>query len=245
MADEKDVKQESSPALAEAIAGSPAAQEQIEQQAQEAQTPAKEEETQEQGEQQTEEPRVPYSRFKDVVEEKNWYKTQLEQRFAQQSQTQPPQPTTPQEIGNTPEEREFWRMQRQIAREEAERVSREQIGKLNPVIDAGRQELAMLKVQQFRNQHPDVKPNSPEEMAIAERISSGYLPEDAYKVVMYDRKLEQSEKQANIQAKQKIEAKKQANVEQRSIPQGATLPTKEKLSLDERLKQAADKLDWS
>ncbi len=232
MLDEKvDVTAEASSALGEAIASSPEADEQ---QAQEAQTPpAKEGETQEQEEQQAEESRVPYSRFKDVVEEKNWYKQQLEQRLSQQIQQQ--QPNIDPYAGMTAEEEKFFRMM--DAR--AERIAARTLGQISPVIDAGRMELATIKVQQFRSEHPDIKPNSPEEIAIAERISSGYALEDAYKVVMYDKKVADSEKQANTATKQRIEAKKQANVEQQSIPQGATPPTKEKLTLRQRIERDA------
>jgi hypothetical protein len=236
MAEQEDVNADSSSALEGAIASSPEA---LDEQTQDTQTPAKEGDSQEQSEQQAEEPRVPYSRLKEVVDEKNWYRQQLEQRLAQQSQQQPQQPTTPQELGNTPEEREFWNMQRKIAREEAEKTFRQ----ITPVIDAGRMELAQMKVQQFRNSHPDVKPNSPEEIAIAERISSGYLPEDAYKVVMWDRKVAQVEKQVNTNNKVKIEAKKQANVEQRSIPQGAGSPTTKNESQRQRIERLAKELE--
>ena len=235
----KGVEETPQSPLADAIASSPEALE--EQPTQETQTPATEEVTPEQTEQQAEEEsRVPYSRLKEVVDEKNWYKTQLEQRLAQQPQQQPQQPTTPQEMGNTPEEREFWRMQRQIAKEESEKTFRQ----VQPVIDAGRMELAQMKVQQFRAAHSDIKPNSPEEMAIAEKIQIGYLPEDAYRTVMWDSKVAATEKQKSSNTKQKIEAKKQANVEQRSIPQGATPPTKEKLTLRQRIEREADKMEF-
>ena len=234
MADEQKGVEEITPTpLADAIASSPEALEET----QESQTPAKEEVSQEE---QAEESRVPYSRLKEVVDEKNWYKAQLEQRL-NQPQQQPQQPTTPQELGNTPEEREFWKAVDARADARAEQKFRQ----IAPVIDAGRMELAQMKVQQFRNAHPDIKSNSPEEIAIAERISSGYLPEDAYKVVMWDRKVAQAEKQGNINNKVKIEAKKQANVEQKSIPSGVNSHVKETLSLKERIKREADKLDWS
>jgi hypothetical protein len=233
--EQKDVPADSSSALGEAIASSPEA---LEETTPESQNPP----AGTQGETQEEEAKIPYSRLKEVVDEKNWYKTQLEQRLAQQNQQQPQQPTAPQELGNTPEEREFWKAVDARADARAEQKFRQ----IAPVIDAGRMELAQMKVQQFRNAHPDIKSNSPEEIAIAERISSGYLPEDAYKVVMWDRKVAQAEKQGSINNKVKIEAKKQANVEQRSIPQGGTSPTgKGKLSQLERIKQEADKLDWS
>jgi hypothetical protein len=168
---------------------------------------------------------------------------QLIQRIQSQQQVQ--QPTTQQqELGNTPEEREFWATQRRIAREEAERVSREQLGSIRPVIDAGRMELAQIKVQQFRAAHPDVKSNSPEEIAIAEKISQGYLPEDAYRVVMWDRRTQQVKQEARQEVKQTVQAKKQANTETQSLPQNSGLPTSQrKMTLNEKIREVWDKLE--
>ena len=239
MPDEQKGAEGNSPSpLADAIASSPEALEG--QQSQETQTPAKEEEIQEQGGQQTEEPRVPYSRLKEVVDEKNWYKTQLEQRLAQQPQQQPQQQTQDPYAGMTAEEEKFFRMM--DAR--AEKIAEQKLRQISPVIDAGRMELAQMKVQQFRSTHSDIKPDSPEEIEIAQRIHQGYPTEDAYKVVMWDKKVADAEKQGNINLKQKIEAKKQANTEQRSIPQGATLPTKEKLTLRQRIEREAEKMEF-
>src|SRR3990167_8194359 len=232
MPEENQGAPETSPSpLAAAIASSPEA---LEEQTQETQTPpAQEGVTQEP----VEESRIPYSRLKEVVDEKNWYKQQLERKLqesqSQQQFQQPAQP--PQELGNTPEEREFYRLQRQIAREEAEKV----FVRVTPIIDAGRMELVLMKVQQFRTQHSDVRPNSPEEVAIAEKIQMGYLPEDAYRSVMWDKKVGEKTEQLNQSNRQKIEAKKSANVEQRSIPNGAVPPIKEKLTLRQRIERNA------
>uniref|UniRef100_A0A6M3KL41 Uncharacterized protein n=1 Tax=viral metagenome TaxID=1070528 RepID=A0A6M3KL41_9ZZZZ len=241
MPETPDVTPNPSSALGEAIASSPEALE-APVTPQDAQTPPAETE----GVSQEEEARVPYSRLKEVVDEKNWLKQQLELQLQNRQQPQPQQPTQPQqEMGNTPEEREFWATQRRIAREEAEKVSQQQLGNIRPVIDAGRMELAQLKVQQFRNSHPDVKANSPEEVAIAEKINMGYLPEDAYKVVMWESKTATTEKQVKQQFKQTMDAKKQANVEQHSIPSGSLPPVNKNLPLRDRIKAEADKLDWS
>ncbi len=227
MEETKDVKETPSSPLVEAIASSP----EVEQQVQETQTPAKEEETQEQIEQpevQEEEPKIPYSRLKEVVDEKNWLKQQLEQQLQrQQTQQQFQQPKQDQYAGMTPEEERFWRMQRQIAREEAEKVTQERMGGIQPVIDAGRMELAQIKVSQFRKDHPDIKPDSQEEIAIAQRIQAGYTPDDAYWSVKGPQGIRFSEQKVKQQVKQQMEAKKKANVENTtSIPQQAQSNTK-------------------
>lgn len=232
MADEQDVQPESSSALGEAIASSPEA---LEAESTETQTPPAKTEGVEQ-----EEPRVPYSRLKEVVDEKNWLKQQLEQRLAQQQNQQQPSASADPYAGMNPEEERFWR----AVDQRAEKIADSKMRQISPVIDAGRMELAQMKVQQFRNAHPDIKPNSPEEVEIAQKISSGYLPEDAYKVVMWESKVSQSEQQASLKTKQKIEAKKQANVEQQSIPQGANAPTNKKLTLRQRIEASAKDMEF-
>jgi len=224
MEEAKDVV-ESSPTLEAAIASSPEAIEEVKQRVQDTQEPTAEQgESQEQVEQ--EEAKIPYSRLKEVVDEKNWLKQQLEiqlqQRQAQQQFQQPTQ--APQELGNTPEEREFWRMQRQIAAEEADK----KINQLTPIINAARQELAKIGVQLFRKDHPDVLQNSAEEMEIAERIGMGYTAEDAYRVIMWDKKVGKITENVKQQVKQQIQAKKKANVETSSgVPvQNQNVPKK-------------------
>jgi hypothetical protein len=237
MADEQGVKEISPSPLAAAIASSPEA---LEQPTQEAQTPAKEEVTQEQAEQQVEEDRVPYSRLKEVVDEKNFWREKAMQQQPQPPQQQFQQPTQDPYAGMTAEEEKFFRM----IDARAEKIAEAKMRQISPVIDAGRMELAQMKVQQFRAAHTDIKPSSPEEIAIAEKIQMGYLPEDAYKTVMWDKRVADAEKQGNINVKQRIEAKKQANVEQRSIPTGATPPTKEKLTLRQRIEKSAEGMEF-
>ena len=242
MEEKQDVTPESSSALGEAIASSPEAQEQIDQQVQGTETVTPQQTVSpEQPEQQVEDARVPYSRLKDVVDEKNYWREMAMKQSQIHPQPQPQQPTQDPFAGMTPDEERFWR----AVDARAEKIAEGKIRQISPVIDAGRQELATMKVQQFRTAHPDIKANSPEEIAIAERISSGYLPEDAYRAVMWDSRVTSAEKQANNQVKQRIEAKKQANVEQRSIPQGASPPTKDKLTLRQRINKAAEGLDLS
>jgi len=212
MADEQVVNQESpdQTPLAEAIASSPEVKEEVAQQVQEAQTPTAEQGVTQETEVQ-EEARIPYSRFKEKVDEANWLKQQLENQQRLQQPIQQPV-TLPEEMGNTPEEREFWRLQRRIAREEAEKVQRN----ISPMLEAGVRELTNMKVQQFRTSHPDIKSNSQEENEIAERIKVGYTPDDAYWSVMGPRGIRVAQEQGKQQVKQQIAAKRQANVESAS-----------------------------
>lgn len=214
--EKRGAKEEISPTPLEgAIADSPSVQQEAQEQIEGTQTPpAKEGEVQEEVEEQETEdvPLHEHPRFKEVIEEKNWYKNQMEQlmQLQQAPQQQPTTPQEPQERGNTPEEREFWRAQRQIAKEEAERVYQ---SKVTPQLQAGAAELARMKLREFRSNHPDVKANSPEEMEIANRIKTGYDIEDAYWATMGPRGVQRAADQQVKKQKQKIVAKKQANVE--------------------------------
>ncbi len=209
MSDEKDVQETPSSPLAEAIASSPEVVEAVP--VQETETPTPQQGTQEQAIPQ-EEGKIPYSRFKEKVDEANWLKQQLEMQL-QQRQPIIQQPTQDPYAGMTAEEKVFWQRQREIAREEAMKVSQEQMGQIRPVIDAGRMELAQMKVLQFRKDHSDIKANSTEEMEIAQRIQQGYTPDDAYWATMGPRGLRVATEQGKQQAKQQIVAKKMANVE--------------------------------
>jgi hypothetical protein len=221
---EQGVTSNSPSALEGAIASSPEVQAEVQQtQAQpttETVTPQTTE-TSESQEQETtqEEERIPYSRFKDVVEEKNYYRQQLEnERNRQISSQQLPQPTTDPYTGMTPEEERFWRMVDQ----RAEKIAEQKVQRINPMLEAGIREITQMKVQSFRSAHPDIKPNSPDETAIAERIRMGYTTDDAYWSVMGPRGIRVAQEQGKQQAKQQIEAKKKANVEtSTSVPASA------------------------
>lgn len=225
----QDVTPNSSGALAEAIASSPEALEQPQQQpVSETGTPQQpvKQESEEEG-------KIPYSRFKEKVDEANWLKQQLEQQIRQPQQQQFQQPTQDPYQGMTAEERVFWQRQREIAREEAEKAVRQ----ISPVIDAGRMELAQMKVQQFRANHPDVRANSPEEMMIAQRIQQGYLPDDAYKAVMWDKKFADTATVKQQQYNKQVETKKQANVETQNMSR-TTVPLNSKLTTRQKIEQS-------
>lgn len=221
MLEEKDVPETPSTpsALENAIASSPEVVETTPP-IEEAQTP-----TAEQGETpkpEEEEGRIPYSRFKEKVDEANWYKQQLENRL-NQPPPQPIQPTQDPYAGMTAEEKVFW----QKVHADQRKIAQEELAKVQPVIDAGRMELAQIKVAEFRRTHSDIKPNSPEEIEIAQRISSGYIPDDAYWAVMGPRGIRVAEEKGKQQVKKQIEAKKQANVESSaSVPKQAQPPQK-------------------
>lgn len=238
MVDEAKGVTENSPSpLAEAIASTPEVTQEL-QQAQETQNPTAEQgDTQEQAQQQDEVSRVPYSRLKEVVDEKNSYKQMLENLIQRQQSQQPvQQPQADPYAGMTLEEKNFWEQVDRRAEVRAKQIVQTELQQVNPVLEAGRQEIAIMKVQQFRQAHPDIKPNSPEEMEIAQRIHQGYHPEDAYRIIMFDKVKAGTVTQVKQQVKQQINNKKMANVEtSSSVPVNAQ--PQPKMSFREKMLQ--------
>jgi hypothetical protein len=181
---------------------------------------ASQEETQEQVAPETAEipepeQQVPYSRFKDVIEEKNYLKQQNAQMLDQMQQRQPVQPQ--QQVDKyahlEPAEQVFYRNQEKMMREVAKEVAEKQFQTINPVINSGLQEIAVMKAQNFRVAHPEIKKGSQDETDITQRVNIGYSLEDAYWSVMGPRGVERAQTRAVKQVKQNIQQKRQANTE--------------------------------
>lgn len=231
--EKQDVNPESS--LEGAVASSPEVQEkaaqEVVEQTQETQTPPAEEGvTQEPIEQPAEEQKVPYDRFKEVIDERN-YLRELAQR--QPTQAPPAQPDP--DVGRTPEERAFYQQQREMARQEALKV-------MAPQIKAAVNRMAQLEIQNFRLVHPEVKPNSDIEGRITQRVNQGYPLEEAYKLETYATRVGQQSVQSAQTQKQRLVAKQKANVvsPQSLSPQTATPP---KVSFDEDMRHKMD-TEW-
>lgn len=231
MADEtQDVTPDSS--LEGAIASSPEAVEEATQVVQETETETPE--TEAVTPEQEPEGKIPYDRFKEVNEAKKlaeqqaeWYKQQLESQLNRQ----PQQPTVDPDAGKTPEEKLFW----QQVRAEAAKV-------VKPQIQAGVQEIASLRAQMFLNDHPDVKVGTPEYTQICQKVNSGYLPDDAYKSVFYDKKVATRQTVNQQTQQQRLEAKKKANVvSNHSVSNTVVPPGKE--SFEEEFARRLDK-EW-
>lgn len=119
---------------------------------------------------------------------------------------------------------QWYQQQRILFQTEAKRVSEAQLQGVMQTFEAGKRELAALKISQFRKENPDIKPGSQEEALIAERLSQGYDLEDARKLALFDKY--ESENRA-FKAKQgKIPQKRAAAGVERSsgIPQQNGLP---------------------
>lgn len=181
-----------------------------------------------------EEQRVPYDRFKTVYDENKW----LRELVARQVPPPQQQPTTDPYAGATAEEKIFYQQRdariKEIVKEENKAV-REQI-------TMGRREIARLMHSQFRTNHPDIKANSEEERQIAQKITQGYPADDAYKLVMWDKKVGEKTMLTKQQQQQRIDAKRQANVVSSSSNSPQSLP-KGKESFEDEMKRKMEN-DW-
>jgi hypothetical protein len=231
MLEEQDAKQEenSSNSLEGAIASSPEAQKEAQEMVPETATPQKAE-AQPAEEEQGETPLHEHPRFKEVIEEKNYWRQLVEQLVAQRQvpQPSPAQPQQDQYSGMTPEEKVFWQNVDARAEQKAKQIMQSQI---NPQLEAAKQEFARLRVEQFYKDHPDIKPGSSEEHQIAEKVKSGYLPDDAYRIVMWPKVVGQKRVNNQEEQKQKIEAKRKANVV--SSGSSASAPPKKESFMEE------------
>ena len=80
----------------------------------------------------------------------------------------------------------FYQEQRRLFQVEAERAADQKLQGVMQAVNAGRQELASIKVAQFRKENPDIKPGSPEESAIATFVQQGHDIDTAKKLALYD-----------------------------------------------------------
>jgi len=143
---------------------------------------------------------------------------------------QQPQPEVDPYAGMTLEEKAFWQKQREVAREEAMKVAREYGAPLEKKITESQEVVAALAYERFRNQYPDIQPNSLEETKIADYYRRGYSLDDAYKIVKFDEVKQKSVTQAKTQQVIKTQQKAAANLEQTSLPPVSGLPQKEKVN---------------
>lgn len=153
-----------------------------------------------------EEQRVPLTRLQEVIRERDLERQRNQQLLELAQRMQPSAPTPPvadpwEGKVNHPDPQTalFYQEQKRLFEYEARRVAEQQNQGLLQAVNAGRQELATMKIAQFRKENPDIKPNSVEEQAIAGFIGQGYDLDTAKKLALFDR--QEQELQA-LRAKQ-------------------------------------------
>lgn len=175
-----------------------------------------------------------HPRWKELMEEREYYKQQLAAAI-----NRPVVATTPQAVeqdpyaGMTPEEKAFYQRIEQIAEKKAQKIAAEKEELVRREINENRQIMATIAYERFQAKHPDVIPNSLEETQIAQLYQRGYSLEDAYKVAMFDKVQQQKVAAAKTVQTQKVQAKAAANVETSTIAANSGLPPQKKLNMRE------------
>lgn len=191
-----------------------------------------------------EEQHVPYSRFKEINDErKYWQEKAIEVASRQPVPVQPQEEIDPYSQFQDPNTRVFYqdldkrilKMAKKIAEEEKAPIIRQ-----NEILS---QQLASIQHKMFKSENTDVAENSPEEMRIAQLVSTGTMTlEEATWAVMGPKRVartkqEETQKQ---QKNQRVDMKVKANLAtQTGVPVKSGLPQNRQGFLEE----LADRLD--
>ena len=151
---------------------------------------------------------------------------QLAQLALQKLQNPQAQPETDPYAGMDPTTAEQYRALDRRIDQRAAQLADQRIAGVLQAIDAGRRELAGMKIAQFRKENPDIKPGSQEEVAIAGYVQQGVDLDSAKKLALFN-KLE-AENRALKLKQSAVGSKVAANATgpTASIPAGAGLPGK-------------------
>ena len=111
---------------------------------------------------------------------------QLAQLALQKLQNPQAQPETDPYAGMDAPTAEFYRNMDKRIEQKATQLADQRIAGVLQAVDAGRRELASIKISQFRKENPDIVPGSKEETAIAGYVQQGMDLDMAKKIVRYD-----------------------------------------------------------
>ena len=179
----------------------------------------------------SEEQKVPYKRFKDVVEERNYYRDlSLRQQPPQQAPQQPVDPYASMDA----ETRLFYQNQEKMMRKIADEKAQELEAKYQKQSVYQQQIIGSLLGKEFTRAHPDIKDGSMEQEQIVQKIRVGYDSDDAYWSVMGPRGIQNAKVTAQKEVKQQFQAKKKANVETVGIQPSGLPPAKKNFKEDLR-----------
>ena len=198
--------------------------------------------TEEQG---TTDARIPYDRFKEVNEEKNYWRQQAE-RLSQMS----PQPSQQREEADPyaqfqdPQTKLFYqemdkrmaKLARQVAEEEKAPILRQ-----NEILT---QQLAQIQHKMFKTDNNDVVEGSREEQRIAQLISSGIPIQEATWAVMGPKRVAMATSVKQKKQQSKTEMKQKANLVTGTVPSQSGLPKNDNISFKEKMANALNN-DWN
>ena len=181
---------------------------------------------------------IPYDRFKEVNEEKNYWRD----KFAEQATKVPEAPVVDPNANFDPQTKVFYqdlekRTQKAITEALATKEKEYQVK-----IDALAMQNAKVQERLFRQDQKDVVQGSKEETEIAGLIRQGMDPNRAAWAVMGPKRVEAAKSNKVTKQQNKTKLKAQANVETSGVPQNSGLPPPEGLNfrndLDRRMKES-------
>ena len=179
---------------------------------------------------------VPYDRFKEVADEKNYWREQA-MRISQNQPTA--QPVTQQQpdpyAGMDANTKVFWQEVDKRSEQTARKLVAEKETQYQATIDALVLQNAKVQEKLFRNEAKDVVAGSPEEREIANLIRMGLDPDRAAMAVMGEKRIAAAKSEAQVKQQLKTQDKAKAAIDTPSMPVNNGIPTKEKLSFRETL----------
>jgi len=201
-------------------------------------TEAHEEATSEQAEQEQEQ-QVPYDRFKEVNDERNYWREQFTQLTSKSQQ--PKAEESDPYASMDAQTRVFYQDLDKRIEKLADKKLTAKESEYKAALEALASQNAKIQEKLFRQEQVDVKPGSREEVEIANLIRLGVEPDKAAWAVMGQKRVELAKAGKQQQQQKKTQQKAQANLETGGIPSNSGVPTGERLSyrddLDRRMKE--------
>ena len=178
---------------------------------------------------------VPYDRFKEVADEKNYWREQAIAASQRQQSVQSMQELSDPYAGMDAQTKVFWQEIDKRTDNKVKAAREEERRNYQAGIDALSLQTAKIQEKLFRNDAKDVMAGSPEELEIANLVRSGLDLERATWAVMGPKREAAAKSVAQVKQQVKTQQKAQANLENASMPTNNGIPTKERLSFREQL----------
>lgn len=192
---------------------------------------------------------VPFNehpRFKEVIEEKNYWK---EAAMKALDRVSTPQPVSVPEYDPfsdvTAEEKPFFERVDKMVESKARKLIEEKERIFRQELDRTRVMTADMMYRNFLKENPDVVPNSPEEKQIAQLVAGGYPLEHAKKIVMFDANARRQVQQTKGKTIEKTKQKSEANLERSTTAPVNGIPKKGARSVRDVFEDNFKKLGFS
>jgi len=193
----------------------------------------------------TDENRVPYDRFKEVNDEKNYWRQQAE-RLSTPQPVAPKEEADPYQQYQDPQTKLFYQEIDKRMDKRARVIADEAKAPIIRQNEILTQQIASLQHDKFKDDNADVMEGSPEEARIAQLISSGIPINEATWAVMGPKRVAKAGTVKQQKQNKKVEMKAKANLPTaNSVASNNGLPAQGNgKSFNEKMKEALDK-DWN